>query len=358
MNIISRENIGVLIAVRMKSSRLPSKALSDIVGKPVIVHLIERMKRVKNIGKIVLCTSTHPDDRVLLDIAAQEGILKFAGSELDVMKRFIDAAQKFDLKMVVRVTGDNPLTDPENIDAMIITHMQGGYDFSKSEYLPLGMNAEVISLATLQKAYANAEDTSLTEYMTTYLKRSDIFNVHVTENNDPFFQNRSLIRLTVDYEEDLMVMKRIYEKLYRANPAFSTRDVLKFLDANPEVLKINADVMQIPAPKIYFKGEKKNAKKIILLCKEMDLAAQQMVDAVRKSNEYDIVGFVHDRSDIQFSLVDNIPVLGRCLDIKKMTLDAEYFCSAFPDGPMKQEFEEALASKGLRKVVIAREVPK
>ena len=209
---VNREEIGVLIAVRMKSSRLRSKAFGDIVGKPLIVHLIERMKRVTMAGKIVLCTSTHPDDKALVDVARQEGILAFAGSELDVMKRFIDAAEENYLKVVVRTTGDNPLTDPENIDRMIQEHLEGGFEFSKSEYLPLGVNAEVISVATLKRAYDTAEDTSLTEYMTTYLKRPDIFKVHVVKNTDPFYANRALIRLTVDYENDLKLVNRIYDE--------------------------------------------------------------------------------------------------------------------------------------------------
>ena len=118
------------------------------------------------------------------------------------MKRFIDAADQFGFTTVVRVTGDNPLTDPQNIDRLIVEHIKGGYDFTKSEYLPLGVNAEVMSIATLKRAHETAEDTSLTEYMTTYLKRPDIFRIHMIEETDPFFAQRSLIRLTVDYEED------------------------------------------------------------------------------------------------------------------------------------------------------------
>jgi spore coat polysaccharide biosynthesis protein SpsF len=349
---ISKDETGILIAVRMKSSRLKNKALGMIAGKPVIVHLIERMKQVRQAGKIVLCTSTHPDDRILMDIASQEGIFAFAGSELDVMKRFIDAAQKHHLKKIVRVTGDNPLTDPATIDRLIQEHIQGGYDFSKSEYLPLGVNAEVISLSTLLKAYETAEDTSLTEYMTTYLKRPDIFKVHVLENHEKFLERRAAIRLTVDYEEDLKVMNLIYDALYPTNPNFTIHNVLGFLDEHPDILQINANVTQIPLPKIYFKGEKKGSKKIVLLCEDIDGQARQMIEAIRKTDEYDIVGFVHNRSDIQFSLVDNIPVLGRCMDLDKMTFDAGYFCSAFPDGFMKERLEQILVRKGLKKVDI------
>lgn len=352
MNDISKEEMGILIAVRMKSSRLSNKALADITGKPMIVHLIERMKRVSNAEKIILCTSTHKDDKVLLEIAEKEGILHFAGSELDVMKRFIDATEKYNLKIVVRVTGDNPLTDPENIDRMIEEHINGNYDFTKSEHLPLGVNAEVISVSTLKKAYETAEDTSLTEYMTTYLKRPEFFNIYIIKNNEKFFNNRSLTRLTVDYKEDLQVMNKIYGKLYPLNPAFSIRDVLLFLDNNPEVLKINANVLQIPLPKIRYKGEKIYEKKIVLVGKDMAGITTTIVEALKNMDEYEIIGFVHDSCDMQFSLVDGIPILGKCSEILKIKLDAQFFFNTFEDEKLRIKYNKILSEKGLTNIKV------
>jgi len=247
-----KEQVGILIAVRMKSSRLPKKATRDIIGKPMINHLIERMKRVKNASKIVICTSTHPDDKILLNIADEENVLKYAGSELDVMKRFIEAADENNLKYIVRVTGDNPMTDPGNIDSMIKTHIDGEFDFTKSEYLPIGANAEVISLSALKTAYQLAEDTQLTEYMTAYLLRPDIFKIHMYINNDIFYKNRYKIRLTVDYDEDLQLMNIIYTALYKKFPNFSIREVLEFIDMNPKIVDMNINLYQIPLPEIKF----------------------------------------------------------------------------------------------------------
>jgi spore coat polysaccharide biosynthesis protein SpsF len=314
------------------------------------VHLIERMKRSKKAGKIVLCTSTHPNDAVLLDVAKKEGIASFAGSELDVMKRFIDAAEQNGFKVIVRVTGDNPLTDPENIDAMIDAHLAGGYDFTKSEFLPIGMNAEVISLSTLKRAYETAEDTSLTEYMTTYLKRPDIFKVHNFKSEDPFFENRMSIRLTVDYEADLNVMQAIYSDLYPKNVNFTARDVLMFLDANLHLLEINAQVYQIPLPKIRFKGEKAYDKKLLLVGEDMQGPTAQVVKRLKEIDEYEIVGFFHDTKNIEFSLIDGIPVLGKCAQLGSVKTDAQYYVTTFTDPQKKIHYNKVLDGLGLRPV--------
>ncbi|MDG2449489.1 MAG: glycosyltransferase family protein [Saprospiraceae bacterium] len=349
---LNTSQIGILIAVRMKSSRLKSKALGDIVGKPVIVHLIERMKRVKNAGKIVLCTSTHPDDSILLDIADKYGIDKYAGDELDVMKRFIDAADINGLKYIVRVTGDNPLTDPVNIDRMIELHIRNRYDFTKSEYLPLGVNAEVISITTMRKAHEMAQDPSLTEYMTSYLKRPDLFKVHTVENTDSFFNGRALIRLTVDFDEDLKVMNHIYGELYKKNPDFSTEDVLEFLDKNPDILDINDNMLEIPLPKIRFKNEKEFDKKIVIIGRDMKGKNAEKIQKIRNLNEYEITGFIYFESNLQYSLIDGIPTIGDCGHIERLIIDADYFYSAFEEIYLGERFGEQLQQKGLKQVIL------
>src|SRR3989344_7870705 len=103
--------IGILIACRLKSERLPEKALIPILGKPMISHLIERVKTAKMVNEVVLCTSTNPQDDPLVDIARGNNICVFRGSEEDVLGRFIAAAEEYNLDHVVRVTGDDPLTD-------------------------------------------------------------------------------------------------------------------------------------------------------------------------------------------------------------------------------------------------------
>ena len=349
---INKSEVGILIAVRMKSSRLKSKALAEIVGKPLIVHLIERMSMVKNAEKVVLCTSTHPDDCILLDVAADNNIDAFAGDELDVMKRFIDSADLHNFKYVVRVTGDNPLTDPDNIDRMIEEHIKNGYNFTKSEHLPLGVNAEVISLETLKKAHNLAQDSSLTEYMTSYLKRPDIFNIHTIENNEPFFKNRERIRLTVDFDEDLQVMNHIYGELYDINPKFKTKAVLEYLDSNQHILKINDNMLEIPLPKIKFKGETEYDKKMIIIGNSFDSYIKDKVETIKKLEKYEIVGFFNYKTSQQYSLIDGIPTLGDVRNIEKVNFSADYFIAAFADNNLNQKYSKHLSEMGLKCVEI------
>ena len=349
---LNTSEIGILIAVRMKSSRLKSKALSKIIGNPLIAHLIERMKRVKNASKIILCTSEHRDDRVLLDEADKNNIDKFAGHELDVMKRFIDAGDKHKLNYIVRVTGDNPLTDPDNIDRMIHEHIENNYDFTKSEFLPLGVNAEVVSLTTLKEAHRMALDPSLSEYMTSYLKRPDHFNVHTIENLDPFFDERALIRLTVDFDEDLKVMNHIYSALYPVDPNFTTRDVLKFLDKNPHILDINKNMLEIPLPKIKFRGEKKYDKNLVIIGKYFNDFVRNEIKKIYDVDKYEIIGFLHYNVNLQYSLVDGIPTLGDVQNIERIKIKAEYFYNAFKEVDLNLKFSKLMIEQGYIEVKI------
>ena len=225
-------NIGILVACRMKSQRLPRKALLPIVGIPLIDHLLERVKSAKLPVGVVLCTSTHPDDAVLEEVALRQRVHFFKGSEEDVMGRFIAAAERFQFDAIVRVTGDNPLTDPEHIDLLIKSHIETGADFSKVEQLPLGTNCEVISLSTLRKAHQLAADPNLSEYMTAYLKQPKYFKINLLEVDS--YLKHPEIRLTVDVLQDLQLMEEIYGQLYTTSgEIFSLRSVIQLLTEQP-----------------------------------------------------------------------------------------------------------------------------
>ena len=118
-----------LVAVRLKSSRLPRKALADLNGKPLIIRLTDHVRQAKIPHDVIWCTSTHSQDDPLEQLASEHGITCFRGSELDVMSRFIEVADQKDASTVVRITGDNPLTDPVMMDTMIKAHLK-----KKAEY--------------------------------------------------------------------------------------------------------------------------------------------------------------------------------------------------------------------------------
>lgn len=238
-----------LVAVRMKSSRLKNKALLDLNGKPLILQLLLRLKRAKRLDEIVICTSTHPDDQVLVQIAIDNKFKSFTGSEDDVMDRFIKAGEKEQADIIVRITGDNPFTDPEVIDTMIESHINSGADYTRMDNLPVGVTAEIISLSALKKAFRMAEDSSYTEYMTKYfVDYPDIFKLNILQSEKSLC--RPDYRLTVDYQQDYELMKKIFGH-FKDRAWFSMKDVIRFLDAHREIARMNSQIAPaVIAPEI------------------------------------------------------------------------------------------------------------
>lgn len=229
-----------LVAVRMKSSRLESKALLDLNGKPLILQLLLRLKKSRKLDDIVLCTSNHTDDQILLEIATENGFKSFAGSEEDVMDRFIKAGGREGADIIVRITGDNPLTDPGLIDIMIESHINANADYTRIDNLPIGVTAEVITFTALKKAFQMAENSRQSEYMTNYfVENSKFFKLNILQPDERI--KRPQYRLTIDYSEDYELMKRVFLH-FDQSQWFSIGDVIKFLDDNPEIAKINSHI--------------------------------------------------------------------------------------------------------------------
>ena len=230
----------ILIAVRMKSTRLPRKALAMIEDQTLIEHLIDRMKACKKVDDVILCTSTHPDDEELIQYAEKKGIKWIRGSEEDVMDRFIKAGEREGADIVIRVTGDNAFTSPEYIDYAIDYHIEHGADYSTTVELPKGTKGELINMETLKKAHKLAEDPNYSEYMTWYLDNPKFFKVEKISVDEGL--KRPNYRLTCDNPEDLELIKEIFKRLYKRGEIIKLRDVIKLLDENPNLVKINSEV--------------------------------------------------------------------------------------------------------------------
>lgn len=235
--------IVILVPVRMKSTRLPKKAILDIGGDTSIGLMIERLKNSKN-AEVILCTSTVKEDDILVNIAEQKGIKWFRGSPDDVMERFILCAEREGADVIVRATGDNPLMDPELIDRQIDFHIKHNADYTCVEDVPLGVNAEVFNLDVIKTARASVRNPKDTEYMTWFLKDPSQFKVVVMDvNND----EKGNFRVTLDTPADLEVIRKIYIVLSKKNKVFSTREMVKFLNEHGEVAAINVHYQQLRA---------------------------------------------------------------------------------------------------------------
>ena len=111
--------IAVLVQARMASTRLPGKIMADISGKPMLWHVLNRVKKAKNIDQIILTTTQNSEDQIIVKVAAECGVNIFRGNENDVLDRFYRAAEKYDIDVIVRITADCPLVDPQIIDEMV-----------------------------------------------------------------------------------------------------------------------------------------------------------------------------------------------------------------------------------------------
>lgn len=233
-----------IIQARMGSTRLPGKIMKEVMGKPLLEYQIERVKRAKTIDEIIIATTTKKADDQIAEFCEQLSIPCYRGSEEDVLARYYEAATKYKADIIVRITSDCPVIDPEVIDRVVDKYLNGGYDYVSNTIertFPRGMDIEVFSYKSLEKAHKNAKKQSEREHVTPYLYLNDNnfkLGKFLGEND------YSKYRLTVDTIEDFQVIKIIIQELYEKNKLFGMKDIIYFLSSNPEIVKINENIEQ------------------------------------------------------------------------------------------------------------------
>ena len=236
-----------IIQARMGSSRLPGKVLSDLAGKPMLACVAERTASAETVDDVVVATTTLPGDDVISDFNIAQGWGCFRGSESDVLDRYYRAALEYRADVIVRVTSDCPLIDPQIVDQVVreFFERQPGLDYASNvvpdRTYPRGLDVEVISLGALHRAWKEDQNPAWREHVTPYLyNHPELFRIHCVTNNVDF----SSMRWTVDTPEDLALVRRIYNHLGHAN--FHWQDVLGVLDQHQDWLEINRQVEQKP----------------------------------------------------------------------------------------------------------------
>jgi spore coat polysaccharide biosynthesis protein SpsF (cytidylyltransferase family) len=238
---VVKERIGGIIQARMGSTRLPGKMLIDITGKPLIQHVIDRVSQSKRIEKLILATTDNPRDAVLVDFAKENLLDFFIGSEKDVLDRFYQAAKTFNIKIIVRITPDDPFKDPEVIDKAveIFLNGKGELDYVTNTLpptYPIGLDIEVFSFYALEKAWKEAKKTSEREHVTPYIwKHPEIFRI----KNFGLEKDLSYLRWTLDDDRDSQFTREVYQRLYPKKRFFLMEDILELLNLYPALVKIN-----------------------------------------------------------------------------------------------------------------------
>ena len=218
-----------IIQARMGSTRLPGKVLMEIQGKTILEHIVERLNKSKLIDQIVIATSDKKDDVKIVDFAKNIGIDYFQGSEQDVLDRYLQAAKIFEADIIIRVTADNPLTDPYIIDTMLEEHIKKCSDYTFIKGLPVGICAEVFSMDSLKKSNLLGKEPHHREHVNEFiLENPGLFNINLLKASPDMF--RPNLRLTVDTRDDFKTMEWIFKKLYRDNCLISTIDVIELFD--------------------------------------------------------------------------------------------------------------------------------
>lgn len=237
---MSGPEVWILVTARMASARYPRKAVAPLAGRPLLEVLLDRLQGVGGCG-LALATSRHPDNDELEALARGMGVAVHRGHEDDVLRRHVDAARELGARHVVRVTGDNPLTDTETLERLVALHLErdADYTYVPGDALLMGILSEVIATRALERAWERGEARHRSELVTLYLKENPgEFKIVLGEL--PAGLDHPELRLTVDHAEDVELVQRIFEQLQRAGHRVSTREAIELLLREPALAKINA----------------------------------------------------------------------------------------------------------------------
>ncbi len=252
-----------IIQARMGATRLPGKVLLDIGGQPMLVRVVERVRRAGRLDGVVVATTIQSQDDPVADLCQKRGYACSRGSLQDVLDRYYQSARSAGATEVVRITADCPAMDPQLIDLTVNEFRRAGADFAAnrlpppwSRTYPIGLDVEVCTFAALERAWREADQPFQREHVMPYLYegipagalRSTRNAVAVSPrgfrvllvNHDPDY---GVLRWTVDTTPDLELLRRVYAR-FDNQDTFSWTDVLALFEREPELTGINASIPQ------------------------------------------------------------------------------------------------------------------
>lgn len=232
-----------IVQARMGSTRLPGKVLMDVGGETVLGRVVRRLRRAARVQEIVIATSSSTNDDAITIECQRLGVACFRGPEHDVLARYISAAERFGCDLIVRITADCPLIDPEIVDEVIQSCIEKRVDLACNDLpatFPRGLDVEVFPLEALRKVQALATENYQREHVTpVFYERQDIFRIVSVQAERDFSQ----YRWTIDTKEDLHLIREIYAQ-FANDDHFGWRAVLELMQHRPELARINANIVQ------------------------------------------------------------------------------------------------------------------
>lgn len=238
------ENIVAIIEARMTSSRLPGKVMLPADGKPMLEHLVNRLRAAPSIAKVVIATTGNAADAPLVALAERLGVISFCGSEPDVMQRVLGAAEFVGADIIVGVTGDCPLIDPLVTEQVIRLFRNNSCDYATNGHIPTypeGLGVQVYRRTTLERSAKMTTDSVEHEHVTLHMRRHPEVFRHIYLPAPPD-QHWPALHLSLDEEADYRLLKAVIEHFGRTNPLFGCRELVAFLKSRPDLVALNRAV--------------------------------------------------------------------------------------------------------------------
>ncbi len=235
----------IIIQARLGSTRLPRKILKTIKGKSLLELMVERLMRGKNTSQFIIATTTEKQDDEIQQLCEEKNWKFFRGSERDVLSRYFFATEQNPGNPIVRLTSDCPLIEPEIIDQCLTSFQENNVDYlsntSPIRSFPRGMDIEIFTREALEIAHKEAQQIHEREHVTPYFYQNPgkfkIFNVKNEEDTSQY-------RLTVDTQEDLDLITKIYENDFENRDQLNYASIINLLKKNPDWIKINEGIEQ------------------------------------------------------------------------------------------------------------------
>lgn len=248
-------NIVAIVQARMSSTRLPGKVLLPLAGRPVLSHVVQRLRSCEELNDVVVATSTESEDDAISDWCACKEIHCFRGSLSDVLDRYYRASQAFSVDAAVRITADCPMLDPDVVDEVVRGFREGGYDaFRLSGDFPDGLDCQVFSFQSIERAWHDARLPSEREHVGPYIEK----------NRQNEFKVGGLIkftglghhRWTLDQEQDYQFLTAVFDELSIVDKIFKTSEVLDLMERKPELMNINSGIIRNEGYQMSLEAEK------------------------------------------------------------------------------------------------------
>jgi len=232
-----KATIATVIAGRLKSSRLKKKGILKIGALSSVECCVKSCMRFEDTTYTILATSTTPEDRELERHTYSESVLFHTGDPDDVIQRYLDATDKYNIDVVIRVTADMPYVSSEITKILLKSHFETGADYTAAKDAAVGTSPEIINVQALKEVKKHFPNADYSEYMTWYFQNNkEHFRVNIVDLPSELVRN---YRLTIDYQEDLEMLNMIQDHLDANKNESTLKNLFEYLDANKEVVKIN-----------------------------------------------------------------------------------------------------------------------